>query len=615
MAYDGIFIKAQISEIKKIILNEHISKITQNLSKEISFHIRKNGENLIFTLDANPNFPHLLLHKKIIDNRNTPTSFCMLLRKYLQGGQILKINQIGKGFSTDESTNYLERIIKVEIKNIDENGDLKKYFIIFEVMGKYSNIIITDDKYIIIDVLIKSHIENARLKSKNKYEIDSISNKCELLTSQYNDFKKNIESEKTLSKLNNEIFDISNSISKKYAGISKPYIINSMLNIIKSTNENLFFNYNSLNNAFLDNNNLNKLYNDLKKNLSHEIRPCINYKHYKPSDFYLFKLNQFEGDVKYFDSLNELIIKYISEKHEKQNQLYDKNLLNEVVKKIFTKLNKKLDIYKSDLSKCNNYEKYKKYGELISAFGYNKENIKNDILICTDYNNNNQIINIPIDTTISISKNIEKYYNKYNKLKRTIEKCNILINQILEKIEHLSTIEKSIILTDNKNDLEQIKVELLEYFEEAHSMNLSKNSSHIKRNLSNKKNLDKKHAYILHHYKSSSGIDIYLGKNNLQNEYLTFTLASPNDTWLHIKNSTGSHVIVKKPYENLDDKTLIEAASLAAYFSDKREETKATVDYTLRKELKKVKGKAPGFCIYHKNYSINVKPEILIKEI
>ena len=100
-----------------------------------------------------------------------------------------------------------------------------------------------------------------------------------------------------------------------------------------------------------------------------------------------------------------------------------------------------------------------------------------------------------------------------------------------------------------------------------------------------------------------------MGKNNLQNEYLTFELASPFDTWFHIKNSTGSHVIVKKPYTELDDKTLIEAASLAAYFSDKKNETKATVDYTLRKELKKVKGKAPGFCIYHKNYSINVKPE------
>ncbi|MBQ2205215.1 MAG: DUF814 domain-containing protein, partial [Lachnospiraceae bacterium] len=112
-----------------------------------------------------------------------------------------------------------------------------------------------------------------------------------------------------------------------------------------------------------------------------------------------------------------------------------------------------------------------------------------------------------------------------------------------------------------------------------------------------------------------SGIDIYVGKNNLQNEYLTFKVASPDDTWLHIKNATGSHVIVKKKYEKLDDKTFVEAASLAEYFSEKRNETKATVDYTLRKELKKVKGKAPGFCIYHKNYSINVKPEVLIKEL
>ena len=265
------------------------------------------------------------------------------------------------------------------------------------------------------------------------------------------------------------------------------------------------------------------------------------------------------------------------------------------------------------MAKCEDLDKYKLYGELVSAVGYDKSLIKDGILTCKDYNDGDREVSIPIDESIPIARNVEKYYDKYNKLKRTKDNAEKLIEEALNKLEHLNSISASLELSSDRNDLYLIKEEITTCFDESHSISaLNEHSKKVKKRDNSK---SKKIEYNIHHYKSSTGIDIYVGKNNLQNEYLTFTMASPDDTWLHIKDATGSHVIVKKPYESLDDKTLVEAASLAAYFSDKRNETKATVDYTLRKELKKVKGKAPGFCIYHKNYSINVKPELLLKEI
>ena len=630
MAYDGLFIKLQIGEIKDLVLNEHISKITQSSHKEVDFHIRKNSQNYILSLSANPNFPHIMISTNDSGNLSVPPSFCMLLRKYLQGGLIKSINQVNSESNEDCKNNlYLERILKIEIENINENGDIATYSIYFEIMGKYSNIVITDSNNIILDVLLKTNTENKRLSIKSKYETSEIANKSEILYETVDNFIKNINSEIALSKINNESIDLSNIISKKYSGLSKPLILHIMLEYLKENKINLLtdnFTYELINKYFSNDNDYENLFIYLKNYISDvlenriTISPTINYKNDKASDFYLFKLLTYQGEIKTFKNINTCLESFIESKFSTLDDSNDKKNLQSIIKNLYIKLNKKLDIYKKDLSKCEDADKYKNYGELISCFGYDDNNIKDGILTCNDYNNGNVIVNIPIDTSLSVAKNVEKYYDKYNKLKRTKDNVEKLITGTNNKLEHLNTIEQSLSLSNDKNDIYLIKEEIIKYFDEANKIKgLSKQKADYKdRNISKAKN--KSHSkqglnYIIHHYKSSSGIDIYVGKNNLQNEYLTFTLANADDTWLHIKNATGSHVIIKKPYEKLDDQTLVEAASLAAYFSEKRNETKATVDYTLRKELKKVKGKSPGFCIYHKNFSINVKPEILIKEI
>ena len=629
MAYDGIFIKFQLEEIKNLVLNEHISKITQRSHKEVDFHIRKNNQNYILTLSANPNFPHILLTTSDIQNLSTPPSFCMLLRKYLQGAIIKDIKQIGNNTveSIDNSICF-ERIVKFEFENISESGDLSTYFIYFEVMGKYSNIIITDENNIILDVLLKSNVANNRLALKEQYSTKGISTKAEILNETFDGFISYINEDLALATINGEIFDLTNAISKKYAGLSKPIIIHIILEFLKNNSRTITpenFNYEIINKRIKSNDDYKKLFDFLVKYLrelltSSQITPVINYKGDKPSDIYIFKLFSFQGNIKEFDNINSCLENYIINKYDGLNDTSEKKNLQITIKNLYTKLNKKLDIYKKDLAKCEDADKYKNYGELVSCFGYNLESIKDGILTCKDYNRNDEIVKIPIDESKTIAQNVEKYYDKYNKLKRTKDNVDKLIEETNTKLDHLNSIELSLGLSNDKNDIYLIKEEILKYFDEAQKIqSLKKQKSDAtarKSSKSNNKNSQKNNInFNIHHYKSSSGIDIYVGKNNLQNDYLTFTLANPDDTWLHIKNATGSHVIVKKPYEKLDDKTLVEAASLAAYFSEKRNETKATVDYTLRKELKKVKGKSPGFCIYHKNYSINVKPEILISEI
>lgn len=624
MAYDGIFIKAQINEIKNIILNEHISKITEKSHKEICFHIRKNNQNLVLTLSANPNFPYILLSNNQSENLSVPPAFCMLLRKYLNGSLIKNITQIGKNFRVKvDKAKYLERIVKFEFENIDECGDIKTYFLYFEIMGKYSNILITDSDNIIIDVLIKSNNLNARLMSKLKYSIKEIENKNEILFENLDGFLSNINETMSLSSINDEKYDLSNAISSKYAGLSKQFVMNEILNYLVQTRKKINvenFNYEIINKYIKDKDSYEKFFNHIKLSIENilfsdfKYSPVINYKNNKPSDFYLFKLNSYEGEIKHFDSINACIETYINEKYTDINDTSEKKAIESTVKSLYTKLNKKIDIYKKDLAKCADIDTYKNYGELVSAFGYNLSDIKDGILTCKDYNHNDEIVQIPVDESLTVAKNVERYYDKYNKLKRTKDNAEKLLNETLDKLEHLNTISNSLSMPLDKNDLYMIKEEIVKYFDEAGKIqSLKKQKQDNNKRKNTKKN--NKLNYNIHHFKSSDGIDIYVGKNNLQNEYLTFTLANSNDTWLHVKDATGSHVIIKKPYYELDDKTLIEAASLAAYFSEKRNETKATVDYTLRKDLKKVKGKAPGFCIYHKNYSINVKPEILVKEV
>lgn len=607
MAYDGLFLRGQLNELKKCFLNERITRILQPDNKTILLIFRKNNTDIVLSISINPNFPVI----RIIDDKDyanlNPMSFCMLLRKYLNNGIVINMSQIdGRG-----DYNSLERIFDIEIKNVTDGGDIKNFHLIIELLGRYSNIAICDEDYCIIDALYKNINSDSKLRElepKKVYSTNDLIEKYSLINLSYEDFIKHIYDNFKINILNKTNNNLTNLIIQTFYGMSKTYIINilnkfntdelktlEMLNSAKDFND--LIDSNLLKNEF------NEIVDNISQILNNNTNPTIYYENDKPIDFHIVQLTQYNGDIKNCNSINDLINTYYKEKYNYSLETNDKSVLINNLKQLLIKFNKKIELYESEINNNNNYEKYKIYADLINTYGYNNEMIVDNNLICPNYYDNNKEDKIPIDNELSISKNAEKYYQKYNKSKRSILANTDLLNKTKQELNHLLTIEDTLNFNLDAYDLLLIKEELNKYF---YKKNISSNQN-------NKK--PKKINYNIKKYKSSSGIDIFLGKNNLQNEYLTFDIAKNTDTWFHVKNATGSHVIIKKPYTDLDMKTIEEAAALCAYYSSLKNETKVTVDYTLKKELKKVKGAAPGFCIYHKNYSINVVPSNKIQEI
>ena len=238
-------------------------------------------------------------------------------------------------------------------------------------------------------------------------------------------------------------------------------------------------------------------------------------------------------------------------------------------------------------------EKYKVYGELINAFGYSlPEDAR--YLEAPNYYDDNKIIKIPLDPTLSVSENSQKYFDKYGKMKRTSEALEELLVETKSQIDHLESIQNSLDIAQNQDDLEQIRLELVE-------------SGFLKKNRNSKKLKIKSKPF---HYISSDGFHMYVGKNNYQNDELTFKFATGNDWWFHAKGMPGSHVIVKSENKELPDSTFEEAGRLAGYYSKGKGSDKLEIDYLQKKNVKKPNGSAPGFVVYYTNYSLTIAPDI-----
>ena len=240
-------------------------------------------------------------------------------------------------------------------------------------------------------------------------------------------------------------------------------------------------------------------------------------------------------------------------------------------------------------------EKYKVYGELIQAFGYGLEEGAKE-LIAQNYYDENKEIKIPLDSTLSPQENAQKYFDKYGKMKRTAEALEKLLEETKAEIDHLESIQNSLDIALSADDLVQIKDELMEY-------------GFIKKTRNNKKAKVKSKPF---HYVSSDGFDIYVGKNNYQNDELTFKVATGNDWWFHAKGMPGSHVIVKANNQELPDRVFEEAGKLAGYYSKGRDSEKIEIDYLQKKNVKKPNGSAPGFVVYYTNYSLVIDSDISI---
>ena len=315
----------------------------------------------------------------------------------------------------------------------------------------------------------------------------------------------------------------------------------------------------------------------------------------EPVEYAALPLTKYmNAPVKSFSSMSQVLEQYYAQKDQITRIRQKSSDLRRIVQTALERNRKKLDLQSKQMKDTQKMDKYKVYGELINTYGYNLEEGCKSFKALNYYTN--EEITIPLDPTMSPQENAKKYFDRYNKMKRTAQALEEQLKDTEEEIQHLESISTALDIALQENDLSQIKDELTEY-------------GYIKKHYSgNKKKAMAKSKPL--HYISSDGYHIYIGKNNYQNDELTFKFATGNDWWFHAKKMAGSHVIVKSNNEELPDRTFEEAGRLAAYYSSGRTAPKVEIDYIQKKHVKKPNGAKPGFVVYYTNYSLMIEPDI-----
>ncbi|MCR5624102.1 MAG: NFACT family protein [Lachnospiraceae bacterium] len=594
MAFDGTTICALTNELNTALTGSHIAKISQPEKDEINISIKQSRQvlqadntyktvrsNLNLVLSVNPSLPLVYFSDTKKPAPLEAPTFLMVLRKHLGNALINEITQPG-----------LERIIKFSFSHLNEMGDIKNVYMYVELMGKHSNIILCDEEDVIIDSIkrVNGLISSVReVLPGRKYFIPNTLEKLDPF-SLIND-KASFES--LIKKPN----DLQKALYTSITGLS-PIIANEII-----YNAGLF-NVNST--AELSESDISRLYDAFNSHMTslkdlHEFE--IIYKKDKPKDFTCVHLRQYDSipdfTTKKFENVSSMIVDFYSEK-EKYFRIREKSsVLRHLTTTALEKNIKKKDIQFNQLKAAEKKDKYKKYGELLNIYGYNlKPGAKE--LICNDYETGEDI-SIPLDSTKTPQENAQHFFERYSKLKRTEEAVSELIKETEANITHLESVLEFIDMAENEADLNQIRQELSQSgYAKAQNLNSDKK-------INKKKQLEKSKPM---HFKTSDGFDLYVGKNNFQNDYLTFKFASNSDWWFHAKKAAGSHVILHTFGQEPSDTAFEEAAACAAYFSKLKNTSKAEIDYIQKKHVKKPNASNPGFVVYYTNYSMTVTPDI-----
>ncbi len=571
MAFDGITIANIVHELRETLLDGRINKIAQPEEDELLLAIKTPAGMKRLYISASASLPLIYLTDINKPSPMTAPNFCMLLRKHINNGRITNITQP-----------KLERIIRFEIEHLDELGDLCKKYLVVEIMGKHSNIIFCNDQNRIIDSIkhVSAQMSSVReVLPGRDYFIPETTEKLNPLGVSLADFTAILIAKPT---------NLAKAIYTSFTGIS-PVVAEEICHIASVDS--------SIPPKELSEDILLHLYKQFTL-FFHDVAegkfiPCIYYNGSEPKEFAAVPLSHLGAyDCKKFESISDLLETYYASKNT-LTRIRQKSVdLRKIVHTALERNRKKYDLQSKQLRDTEGRDKYRVYGELINVYGYGLEpNAKH--LECLNYYTNENIM-IPLDPAKTPQENSQKYFDKYNKQKRTYEALISLIRETHDEIVYLESVSNALDISLSEDDLSQIKEELME-------------SGYVKRKFS--KNKVKIVSKPLH-YISSDGYHMYVGKNNIQNEELTFHFAAPNDWWFHAKGCPGSHVIVKTNGDELPDRTFEEAGKLAAYYSQNRGSEKVEIDYVEKKQVKKPKGGKPGFVVYYTNYSLMIDSDI-----
>ena len=541
MSFDGFFLHHMVEELRRELVNGRIQKINQPFEQELILQIRSNRQSHRLLLSAHPVFGRIQLTQTTFENPAQPSTFIMVLRKYLQGALIESIEQVEN-----------DRIVEITVSNKNEIGDHIQATLIIEIMGKHSNILLVDkSSHKILEVI--KHVGF----SQNSYRtlLPGSTYIAPPSTEALNPFT--IKDEKLFEILQTQETTAKN-LQSLFQGLGRD-TANELENILVNEKLSTFRNF-----------------------FSQETKPCLTETSFSPVPF----SNQ-AGEP--FASLSNLLDTYYKDKAERDRV---KQQASELIRRVENELQKnrhKLKKQEKELLATDNAEEFRQKGELLTTFLHQVPNDQDQVILDNYYTN--QPITIALDKALTPNQNAQRYFKRYQKLKEAVKYLTDLIEETKATILYLESVE-TVLNQAGLEEIAEIREELIQ-------------TGFIRRRQREKIQKRKKPEQYL---ASDGKTIIYVGRNNLQNEELTFKMARKEELWFHAKDIPGSHVVISG---NLDpsDEIKTDAAELAAYFSQGRLSNLVQVDMIEVKKLNKPTGGKPGFVTYTGQKTLRVTPD------
>lgn len=576
MSFDGIVVKSLVGELREKLIDSKIDKVYQPEKDEVCLKIRSKEGACKLLLSASASHPRVYIANKYEKtNPKKAPVFCMTLRKYIQGGVIVGIDQVG-----------FERIIKISVESYDELREKTRKDLYIEIMGKHSNIILVSDlEGKVIDSIKRVPLSVSRARQVLpgvSYELPPSQDKLNPLY--------RIDVDKFTLRINRSKGPVFKAIYGNILGLSPLVAREVCVRVGLEANTEVEDLSNEDIRSLVDC--INTTFDDLDKN---KVYPSIiiDKKRDKIVEFSSIRLSQYKDLTEiYDDSISTIIEDYYLAKDKKDRINQRASSMKKNLSLKLDRVKHKIDKQMIELKESENADKYRIKGELITSYIYMiKEGM--DKVVLENFYDNNKEIEIDLRVNLSPSENAQKYFKKYNKLKNAGEEISKQMVINIQEKEYLENTLLSIENCDDARELKEIREELIR-------------EGYIKSYKMPKK--DNKPGTDMRKFRSYHGKLIIVGKNNKQNDYLTLRLADNEDLWFHTKDIPGSHVLIKSAGMTVTDEELIEAATLAAYYSKARMSSNVPVDYTMRKNVKKPSGAKPGMVIYEKNKTIYVTP-------
>ena len=575
MALDGITTAALAAQLRSTLTGGRIARITQPDACTLLLTVKAPGSGQQkLLLSADPSLPLLYLTQEGKPGPAEAPAFLMLLRKHLAGARITAVEQPG-----------LERIVRITAEHLDELGDRRQKTLVLEMMGKHSNLILLSEDGTVIDSIrrVPPGMSSVReVLPGRPYFVPNTRDKADPLT---------LTRKGLTERFTGSFAPLEKALNEQLTGIS-PLMAREICERAGLRGDETAGELTDEETARLA---------DTLADLTETVRseayaPCLYRRRGKLLEFSALPLAIYAGEeCEPCESMSRAVESFYAEKSSASRIRQRSSDLRHILQLALERTSRKLDLQRKQWKDTEKKEKYRLWGELLRTYGYGAEPGAREITVPNHYDNDTPVT-IPLDETLSAGENATRYYDRYRKLKRTADATAEQIVLSENELVYLRSVSSALALAETEEDLAGIKAELTE-------------TGYIRAQKRGKKEKAPKTGSPLH-YRSPEGFDLYVGRNNLQNDELTFSFASGSDWWFHVKGIPGSHVIVKTGGRELSDRGFEQAAALAAWYSDAPREGKTEVDYTRRRELKKPAGAHPGMVIYHTNYSLVTMPSL-----